>query len=478
VLPIIWRKNLACQTGLHDALIGNAWAFSLPSGSACYDGAIIVDKALPVLDFRQGVLHVMSQHKLPILSEVTSSSPALEPSPAISVTHVTSSFRRFVNFWFPAWKQVFPLYVAIQIGVLVISLYAPTLMLYRKPAMVIAKNSLSILWRTWFRYDSVLYLTIAGNGYTQSLKSAAFLPLYPTLIRVLTRLEPGHSSLIAALIISRIAGLVLLMVLYQLAREAWGEQVAQRAILSMVAFPTAFFLWAAYPEAVFLCLTVISFYAMYRNNWWLAGVMGLLSCLTRPNGIFLFLPFCFEYLRQRQFCWRAIRWNALSVALPIAGLGFFVLYCYIHYGDIFAFFHGQQAWKHTISLPGYGLIEEVQLALRQPNVLKAFLASSLNTLPDVLALLLIGLSIFGVCRLGNHHWTYVIYATQLWLFANSFPGDPPLLGIGRNILMIFPIFLMLAQLGRYRWFHLIYLSLAAPLCFFWLMQFITGYSIM
>ena len=392
----------------------------------------------------------------------------------------------FINFWLPAFKQIFPSYLVVHIILIVLSLYATLLMI---PASVanagaaIPMNSLSVLWRTWDRYDSVYYLAIAKDGYGTNAGHAAFFPLFPMLVHGIT--WNVFSVMIGGLLISSLAGLVLMVVLYQLVLEELGEEVAKRSVLYMLVFPTAFFLWAIYPESLFLCLTVLSFYAMRHNRWWLAALFGLLACLTRPNGVFLFLPFCFEYLRQRSFRWQAIRWDVLSVLLIPLGLGIFSLYCYLHYGDALAFSHAQLSWKRVFHYPWYGIIQAIQIdfskpvAVHQPDALAAVLASSLDLLPDLLALLLIGLSIIGVCRLGTRHWSYVLYAALLWLFANILPAylPWPLMGTGRNMLVIFPLFLMLAQLGRNRWFHLLYISVAGTLCFLWATQFLTGYRI-
>ncbi len=428
----------------------------------------------------------MHDEKLLVHTQVegVASLPEISEQPTVSTVAVAQPHQNrvgmFVNFWSPAFKQIFPSYLVAHIVLIVLSLYATVLMIPASTANIgdlVPINSLSVLWRTWDRYDSVYYLAIAKNGYGTNHGLAAFFPLYPMLVHGITL--SIFNVIIGGLLISSLAGLVLMVVLYQLVLEELGEEAAKRSVLYMLVFPTAFFLWAIYPELLFLCLTVLSFYAMRHNRWWLAALIGLLACLTRPNGIFLFLPFCFEYLRQRSFRLRAIRWDALSGLLIPLGLGIFSLYCYYHYGDALAFSHAQLSWKRTLHVPWYGIVNAINIAFKQHNALKAFLASSLDLFPDLFALLLIVLSIVGVCRLGNRHWSYVLYAALLWLFANVLPAylPWPLMGVGRNMLVIFPLFLILAQLGRNRWFHLFYISIAGTLCFLWATQFITGYRI-
>jgi Gpi18-like mannosyltransferase len=389
--------------------------------------------------------------------------------------------QRFLQVWWPACKQVFPLYVAIQIILLAISLYAPALMHLESQPVGWSVNSLSAIWRSWDRWDTLRYLTLAQNGYpAQYSSNVAFFPLFPLLIRGLSYLMPDQ--LTSGLLIARVAALVLLIVLYQFVKEEFGEKVSWYTLICLLVFPASTFLWAAYPESLFLCLTVLSFYAMYHRSWWLAGIFGLFACLARPNGIILLLPFCFEYLRQIQFRWQAIRWNALSAALLPLGVLLFSAFCYAQYGDLLAWEHAQSFWQRTTHVPWYALFRAIDIALMYPNYFQTLTSLSLNWFPDVLALVmtlvLIAFAVFARQRSGSHRWTYVLYAVSLWLFNNiDVSKYDPLLGTARNTLIMLPLFLMLGLLAeRYRWFRTLYLPFSAALCLLWLVMFVTGYA--
>jgi 4-amino-4-deoxy-L-arabinose transferase-like glycosyltransferase len=58
----------------------------------------------------------------------------------------------------------------------------------------------------------------------------------------------------------------MLMVPYQLVREDFGSEIAERAVLYLAIFPTAFFFAAAYNESLFLCLALLSFYYMRHGQ--------------------------------------------------------------------------------------------------------------------------------------------------------------------------------------------------------------------
>lgn len=358
-----------------------------------------------------------------------------------------------------------------------LSLYAPsTMLLAQHPDW--SNNSLGVLWRPWLRWDAVHYLNLAQNGYPPHFASdIAFFPLFPLIVHGLTFVIPN--ALVAGLLLSHVASLVLMLVLYQFAKEEFEEKVANYALLCLVLFPTTLFLWAPYPEPLFLCLITLSLYAMRHRSWWLAGIFGLFACLARPNGILLFLPFCYEYFRQCNFRWRSIRRDILSALLLPLGVLFFVLYCAVRYSDPLAFSHAQSFWQRTWNFPWYGIIKSLQIALASPDVFRALCMLSLDWLPNLLALVLIILALLGRNRLGSRHWTYTFYALALWLFSNSnFGNTKPLIGVGRNTLMILPLYFMLGLLAsRYRWFRLLYLPLSAALCFFWLVLFLTGYTV-
>ncbi len=377
--------------------------------------------------------------------------------------------------WRDALKQVFPFFLITHLSMLIISLYAPELIIIssKSPVDPLNSASLSVIWHTWNRYDSQHYVSIAQQSY-KSLGDAAFFPLFPWLMRFV---DIGiHSTIVSGLLLSSLAGLVLMIVMYQLALEEFGEQLARRAVLYLLAFPTAFFLWAIYPESIFLCLSLLCFYAMKHQRWWLAGVFGLLAALDRPTGILLFLPCCIEYLRVH----RAIRVDILSFLLIPLGLGLFALYCAHHYGDPLAFIHAQNGWKHQLAVPGYALFRALQIVHDQgPDIrLRVFLSYSLDFIPDVLALILLILTAsLRRFRLGAQHWAYFCFAASIWLFANMEPGYQPLMGFGRNMLVAFPVFFVLAKLGNQRWIHLLYLSLSGTLCILWCVQFVTGYRV-
>src|SRR3954449_2473339 len=144
------------------------------------------------------------------------------------------------------------------------------------------------------RWDSVYYLQIARDGYTQ-LKQAGFFPLYPLLMGVLD--EVTVSTVVAGLLISLAAFTAALVLFDRLAvLETGSAAIGRRAVWLLALFPASLFFSAVYTEGLFLLLSVGSFYAARRGRWAWAGVLGGLAAATRNVGVMLLVPLVLLYL--------------------------------------------------------------------------------------------------------------------------------------------------------------------------------------
>src|SRR6266567_408880 len=237
------------------------------------------------------------------------------------------------------WKESFwgvlPIFIATRVAFFLLTYVATLFSLKNFSAGSLRLNT---LLHAWLRWDSGHFIAIATKGYDLPYRTA-FFPLFPLLERGLALLT--SDPFVAGLIIANIACLAMFTALYRLVREDFDAEWAFRTVLYFSVFPTAFFFAAAYNESLFLVLTLLSFYHMRRGNWWLAGLFGLLASLTRSAGLVLFLPFCYEYLRQHQFSSKNIRFDSLSSLGIPAGLALFALYCYYKFHDLLAFSHAQ-----------------------------------------------------------------------------------------------------------------------------------------
>jgi Gpi18-like mannosyltransferase len=378
--------------------------------------------------------------------------------------------------WRTAFQEILPVYVAVHVAAFVITCLS---VLFIHKDFDWSSSPLSTLWQAWNRWDTGHFTSIATQGYANVLKTA-FFPLYPLLMRALMIVV--HNPLIAGLLISDISGFVALLVLYQLVHEDFDQERALRTVLYLAIFPTAFFLMAAYNEALFLCLSLLSFYYIRHRKWWLAGLCGFCASLTRSAGLFLLVPFAYEYLRQCQFQLVKIRWDIISGTLIPAGMAVFAVYCYRRFGDPLAFSHVQVYWQRHLELPWHGIVSSIYIIGHSSGFLSFdALRNLLDLLPDLFILALLILSFVGPWRLPRSHWSYGLYAAVLYLFCMLVPASDatlfPLQSTARFMLEIFPAFIILASIGKMRMLHLNYLLIAGSIGFFLLTQFLIGHWI-
>jgi Gpi18-like mannosyltransferase len=236
-----------------------------------------------------------------------------------------------------------------------------------------------------------------------------------------------NNPLVDGLIISNLAGLGIFVILYRLVSEDFNAEQAERTVLYLALFPTAFYLASGYNESLFIFLVVLNFYQLRHGHWWWAGLFGFLASLTRSTGMLLVIPFYYEYLRQGQFQLKALRWNALAGALIPGGVVLFAIWCYTQYHDPLAFLHAEATWGRHLTFPGYGMILSMQNIQTSTGILSfQALRNMTDLLPDLLILLFIILSFVGPWRLPRQLWVYGIYALVLYTFIPSYNLSPNL----------------------------------------------------
>lgn len=204
------------------------------------------------------------------------------------------------------------------------------------------------LFTAWERFDALWYLRIAAHGYANHDGSAAFFPLYPLLVRAVS-FALGNHPYAASLVVSNLAFLAGLAVLYAFTREEESEGVARRAVLYAAVFPTALFFVAPYSESLFLLLALVTLWAARRGRWAAAGLAGALAALTRNLGLLLVLPLAVEAVQQGRGRPRAsaLAWSAA----PAAGTLAYLWYWRAISGDWLAPLHQQSGWQRTWSFP-------------------------------------------------------------------------------------------------------------------------------
>ncbi len=193
--------------------------------------------------------------------------------------------------------------VLLLVGVVTVYYVEP--LVNRKQPIVLDPNHArfpSILWWMWSNFDSGFYMDIAQHGYwgantLHGQSNWAFFPLYPILIRIVAFPLAWHSNayLFAGLLVTNVAAIIAIFYFYKLTARELNKQLASRAVMYLAFFPMSFFLSTVYPEALFLALSLACVYYARQRVWWLAGLLGGLASLTRPQGLLLLAVVGWEF---------------------------------------------------------------------------------------------------------------------------------------------------------------------------------------
>lgn len=142
-------------------------------------------------------------------------------------------------------------------------------------------------------WDGGWYVKLAEHGYPDHLSLVSpredstaplvFPPLYPMAMRLLHLM--GMPALTAGLLITAVAGALAVVGVYAVARDLIAPRAAMLAALLWAAGPMTVVLSMAYSEALFVALAAWAMW-LARRGWWLtAGLLALLSGLTRSTGL-------------------------------------------------------------------------------------------------------------------------------------------------------------------------------------------------
>ncbi|MDQ6655247.1 MAG: hypothetical protein M3Y80_05480 [Verrucomicrobiota bacterium] len=309
------------------------------------------------------------------------------------------------------------------------------------------------LTNMWSRWDAGWYAGIAENGYQFTAgrpSNVAFFPIYPLSMRVVRALLASHKGsawMLAGIIVSNTALAVALIYLWLLVRLEFDEATARRAVLYLLVFPMTLFLSAVYSESVFLACAIASFYHARRQQWWLAGLLGACTALSRPTGVMIAVGLAAEYALQCEWNWRKLRPDILAIALvPLALAGFLA---FLHYaeGSATAVVQAQEAWGLRLQ--------------PQWRTLAPFFVSGLDvkgTLVDLGFTLGYLALVIAVCF--RMRASYALYSVAYLLFITMWGS---LESVARYGLGLFPVIMLLALLGRNAVFDRIYLPISAAL---------------
>lgn len=296
------------------------------------------------------------------------------------------------------------------------------------------------------RWDSGWYISIAEGGYQPPPRTFgqetnhAFFPLYPLLIRFLTR-ATGIETSLAGNLISGGALLGAVLLFADWIRLRWGEPRVLPALLALLAFPTSFFFLSVYTESLTLLLVLLAVISIDRSRPLVAVLAGYLAGLTRITGVvlapYLALSSMAKSRRDGNGWRRTVAAGILTGLPPILGFLTFCAWFEYRFQDPFLFAKAQHNW---------GTVEKT--ALDGPRIVAKTIASDLatgrifhkspvRTLEGVFLLLF---AFLAIRLLREKRWIESLYVL---LTIGLVPFTGTLESAGRYVLPAFPAFAIL-----------------------------------
>jgi hypothetical protein len=281
------------------------------------------------------------------------------------------------------------------------------------------------------------------------------------------------SVTVAGLVVAFGASILGLAVVHRLVALDAGPAVASRTILYLLVFPSGFFLLAPFTEAPFLAATAIAFYGARTGRWGIAGVAAFLAGLTRAPGILLAVPLAWEAGRVT-WAWLgprvgrrvglagaepgassaaepgatpaarpdgfAVATAWLAAAAPVVAFGAFVVWAASVTGR--SPLEAQDAWGgRDFHLPWEVVAASVAWAIDKGDPLQALNAAAL-----------VGFGILTLLGARRLPASYTLYAASQLLLISVRLQPTPLTSTTRYLLVLFPVFVVLGDFGRRRWF--------------------------
>ena len=322
----------------------------------------------------------------------------------------------------------------------------------------------------WERWDACWYARIASYGYTPD-GSTAFFPLFPTLERIVALAGP-HVA-IAGMLVNIVATVVALWGLHRIVVRDHGEVIARRTMLLLAIFPSALFLLAPFSEAIFLALGIWTLERARRGDWTTTATLATLIGLSRPVGGLIVLPvawLAWRYLagppgaqteapqrrgralgpergvppsegRNKDRIWPIVA----ALAAPASGV-LYLVYTIRVVGR--SLFDSQAQWSGSAFHPPWDIVGATLEFVGRTG-------DPLQVLQLAMLLIFAGLFVIGIRRLPVE---LTLYAAPLLYLAWARILPTPLTSTARQLLVIFPAFIVLALLlddRRARWSYVI-----------------------
>ncbi|HZD98504.1 MAG TPA: glycosyltransferase family 39 protein, partial [Micromonosporaceae bacterium] len=184
------------------------------------------------------------------------------------------------------------------------------------------------------RFDMSWYIDIAAHGYDKVLTygpdgvphttNLAFFPLYPGMIRAVAEISP-LSYVWAGLVVAWISALAAAWGLFAVGSRLYNRRVGILLAVLWAVLPYAIDETLGLTESLFTALAAWCFYALLKRRWLTAGVLCMISGLSRPTAVALMaavgVAALIALLRREKPWWRPI---VATVISPLGWLAYLV----------------------------------------------------------------------------------------------------------------------------------------------------------
>jgi hypothetical protein len=269
----------------------------------------------------------------------------------------------------------------------------------------------------------------------------------------------GFSPLLAILIVSSVATVVLVGCFYRLSCLDMDSRSAQTAVLLFLCSPFAFALFIPYPESLFLLCAVLCLFWGRQRRWWLSALAGALASLTRQQGIFLLFPIAWELwescecdVRQVLLAWR----DGVSLTLIPGGYLLWVVYRGLVLNDVVLNFRDLNTVVYSLLIsPSASEVVPIQTFIWPWQALKmAFIHAWRQPDVDIVVNLVAGLYFLVLVAVAWKHLriSYRIYTVAIVVvsFAYHTGAMHPYMGLARHLFLAFPVWIGLSWPAKRR----------------------------
>ncbi|MBB4710669.1 hypothetical protein BJ965_000551 [Streptomyces luteogriseus] len=315
-------------------------------------------------------------------------------------------------------------------------------------------------WDVLASWDGWWYQQVAEHGYDPALKpvpgatgmitlegnSAAFFPLYPTLMRLVSECT-GLGLYGAGMVVSVVASFAAALGIYAVSKRLGGHRAGLVAAGLWAVWPGSGTEWSGYSESLYTALAAWACHAVMTRRWLTAGLLTFAAGLCRPTAVALVAALAFAAvmaLRRRE---DGIRRPLAAVA--IAPLGLFGYLAWVNYrmGDLNGYSKLQDgAWGHKFDWGVHSFNVLTSIPVGHFDYLFAMpfedvIGVCVVLMVPVLTVLLIRLRPPGVLVV------YTVLSYLMVMTTQQYFGN-----VSRYLLPLFPLFVPLAlAMRRLRW---------------------------